>query len=179
MPPWYQIRWEELFVPSQPILETMIRGTCTYLALFLLLRFFRRQTGSLGAADLLVLILIADAAQNAMAGDYNSITDGMILIGTIVFWEYAIDWLGYHVPSLGRWIDREPLLVVEDGEILEENLRQELMTREDLFSQIRQKGVEEISGIKRSYIEGDGHISVIATPPVSSLQGTPHSSQTG
>ena len=62
MPTWLELDWQRMFVPSQPILETIIRGSATYLSLFALLRLFRRQTGSLGPADLLVLLLIADAS---------------------------------------------------------------------------------------------------------------------
>ncbi|WP_437229497.1 DUF421 domain-containing protein [Planctomicrobium sp. SH661] len=179
MPEWLSVDWRALFVPTEPLPETIIRGTCTYLALFLLLRVFRRQTGSVGAADLLVLILIADAAQNAMADNYSSITDGLLLVGTIIFWEYVIDWLAYHVKWFGKLVDREPLLVIEDGKIDEANLRQELMTRDDLLSQLRQKGVEHVSEVKKGFIEGDGHISVITDAPNKSMQNTPPNSVPG
>src|SRR5215212_1774602 len=117
MPTWLDLDWQGMFVPSQPILETVIRGTATYLSLFVLLRMFRRQTGSLGPADLLVLLLLADASQNAMAGDYKSITDGLILVVTIIGWEYLLDYLSYHVPLIGKFIDRAPLPIIEKGKI--------------------------------------------------------------
>jgi uncharacterized membrane protein YcaP (DUF421 family) len=159
-----------MFVPSQPILETIIRGSVTYLCLFVLLRLFRRQTGSMGPADLLVLLLIADASQNAMADNYDAITDGLILVATIVAWEYAIDYLSYRVAFIGRLIDRRPLLIINRGKVLDEHLRQILMSDDELLSQLRQKGIDDISLIKQSFMEGDGTISVIrfdrsATPP--------------
>lgn len=159
--PWLHLNWPLLFTPSQPILETVVRGTTTYLALFVLLRLFRRQTGSLGAADLLVLLLIADASQNALAGEYRSITDGLILVSTIVAWEYILDWLAYHVPAFGKIIERQPLVVIENGKLNQANLRKELMSEEELLSQIRQKGVDAFERVRRSFIEGDGHVSVI------------------
>ena len=161
MPSWLNLDWHQMFVPSQPVLETIIRGSVTYLCLFILLRTFRRQTGSLAPADLLVLLLIADASQNAMANDYRSITDGLILVGTIMAWEFALDYLAYHVPSLGSLIERQPLKVIENGQVNRQHLKQELMSVEELLSQLRQKGVDDISLVKRSFIEGDGHISVI------------------
>lgn len=157
----FELNLSELFIPSISILETFVRGTCTYLALFLMLRFFRRQTGSVGAADLLVLIIIADAAQNAMAANYTSITDGVLLVGTIIFWECAIDYLAYHVKWFGRWIERTPLPLIQNGAICEENLRQELMTEADLLSQIRQRGLCTLEQVQESYIEGNGRVSVI------------------
>src|SRR5688572_15654883 len=90
MPDWLNLDWHTMFVPSQPVLETMIRGSIMYLAIFALLRVFRRQAGSLGPADLLVLLLVADASQNAMASEYRSITDGLILVATIVGWESVL-----------------------------------------------------------------------------------------
>src|SRR5688572_21894983 len=128
MPEWLNLDWHRMFVPSQPVLETVLRGTATYLSLFVLLRIFRRQAGSLGAADLLVLLLIADASQNAMAGEYRAITDGLILVATIVAWEYILDWLSFYVPPLGKLIDRQPLTVIEDGKFNHEHLKRELMS---------------------------------------------------
>jgi hypothetical protein len=76
-------------------------GTIVYIALFLILRFLmKRQSGVIGIADLLVIVLIADAAQNAMAGSYESITEGVLLVLTIVFWNYVVDWLGFRFPAL-------------------------------------------------------------------------------
>jgi len=106
---WLALDWHRMFVPNTPILETVIRGSVMYLSLFCLLRVFRRQTGSIGPADLLVLLLVADAAQNGMADEYKSITEGIVLVATIIGWEFLIDWLAYRVPLLanlrkaGRW----------------------------------------------------------------------------
>jgi uncharacterized membrane protein YcaP (DUF421 family) len=161
MSDWYHVDWHTLFAPSQPLLETVLRGTFTYLALFVLLRLFRRQTGSLGPADLLVLLLIADASQNAMAGEYRSITDGLVLVGTIITWEYIIDAVSYHFPAVARWIERQPLKVIHQGRINHDHLRRELMTYDEFLSQLRQKGIDDPAKVKSSFIEGDGHISVI------------------
>ena len=161
MPAWLDLDWHRMFVPNVPILETVIRGSVMYLAMFALLRVFRRQTGSIGPADLLVLLLLADAAQNGMADEYKSITEGLILVGTIIAWEYAIDRLAYSWPAFGRLVDGEPLALIKDGRFIEENMKRELISREDLLSQLRQKGVEDPGRVLRCYLEGDGHVSVI------------------
>src|SRR5205085_2257980 len=99
-----------------PVLEIVIRGTIVYLVLFMLFRFIvKRQTGGLGISDLLVIVLIADAVQNAMAGEYKSITDGLILAGTIIFWNVTLDWLAFHFPAVRRYISPPPLLLVKNG----------------------------------------------------------------
>lgn len=156
------IDWQEIFVPTHPIHEIIIRGTFTYILLFLILRFLlKRQSGVIGIADLLVIVLIADAAQNAMASEYKSITEGAILILTIVFWNYAIDWIGYRFPALQRLTRPPPLLLIKNGEMIFRNMRQEMITTEELTSQLRQQGVEHCSEVKLAYIEGDGRISII------------------
>ena len=79
------VDWHSVFVPSIGILEVMLRGTIMYLALFAILRFIgRRQAGHFGPADLLVIVLIADAAQNGLGKDYQSVTEGIVLVLTIV-----------------------------------------------------------------------------------------------
>ena len=156
-----QIDWRSVFVPSLHIGEIILRGTIVYLFLFLVFRVLRRGAGALGISDLLVVVLIADAAQNAMASDYKSITEGLILVATIVFWDYFLDWLGYRIPLVRRLVHPAPLLLIKDGRLQRRNLRQEMITEEELRGQLREQGVETLEGVKRSYMEADGHISVI------------------
>ena len=156
------IKWQELFVPSESIPEIIIRGTITYLALFLLMRFvLKRESGSIGTADLLMIVLIADAAQNAMSNGYKSITEGVILVCTIIFWNFAIDWASYHSPSLRRVLQPQPLILVKNGRMNRHNMRKELITKEELLSELRERGVDDLSIVKEARIEEDGHISVV------------------
>jgi uncharacterized membrane protein YcaP (DUF421 family) len=156
------IDWQAMFSPEHSLIEIILRGTIMYIVLFTILRFFmKRQSGVIGIADLLVIVLIADAAQNAMAAEYKSITEGTLLVLTIVFWNYAIDWLGYHVPSLQRFTRPPPLQLIKDGQFLRRNMRQEMITIDELMSQLRQQGIEEPGMVKKAFIEGDGRISII------------------
>jgi uncharacterized membrane protein YcaP (DUF421 family) len=111
-----------------------------------------------------------------MAGEYRAITDGLILVATIIGWEYVIDLLTFHNPTLRRLIDHQPLPVIQNGKINHRNLKRELMTEEDLLSQIRLKGVDDVIQVRQSFIEGDGHVSVITDEKSSAAQaeiGTP------
>jgi uncharacterized membrane protein YcaP (DUF421 family) len=157
------IDWQSVFVPSISLLEIFVRGTLVYLMLFLFLRFFlNRETGAIGIADIIVLVLIADAAQNAMASNYNSITEGTVLVATIIFWNYLLDWLGYRFSIFRRLVRPAPLLLVKDGRMIRQNMKKELITDEELLSQLREQGIENITKVKKAYMEGDGHISVIS-----------------
>jgi uncharacterized membrane protein YcaP (DUF421 family) len=160
-----QIDWKSVFVPSVHIAEIFLRGTMVYLFLLLVLRVLRRQAGAIGISDLLVIVLIADAAQNAMASEYKSITEGIILITTIAFWDYFLDWLGYRSPRIQRLIRPGPLLLIKNGQMQRRNMRQEIITEEELMGQLRKQGVECVEDVKKCYLEGDGQISVITRNP--------------
>jgi uncharacterized membrane protein YcaP (DUF421 family) len=155
------VDWEQMFAVDTPLLEIFLRGSLMYLGIFALLRIIRREAGSLGVADLLVIVLIADAAQNGMAGDYTSITDGFVLVATIVGWSYALDWLAYHSRFLERLIHPAPTPLVKDGQPQWRHLREQLITEDELRSHLREQGVDDLSKVRRAYMEENGQISVI------------------
>lgn len=153
--------WERLFIPGGSLLELIVRGTVLYLVLFGMLRLLpRRQLGSMGVSDMLVLVLIADAAQNGMAGEYTSITEGIVLVATILFWDYGIDWLDHRFPGL-HLNNSAPRLLVSNGRMVKRNMDRESMSEDDLMSQLRQHGIEDLRRVRKAYAEGDGTISVI------------------
>ena len=94
------VDWNSVFVPAIGFAEIMVRGSLMYLGLFVIMRFMaRRQAGHFGPADLLVIVLIADAAQNGLGKEYSSVTEGLALVVTIVAWEYLLDWLAWRFPA--------------------------------------------------------------------------------
>jgi uncharacterized membrane protein YcaP (DUF421 family) len=133
-----------------------------YIALFAMLRIvLKRQTGTLGMTDLLLITLLADASQNAMAGDYKSIPDGIVLVATIIFWNYLFDWLSFKSAWFGHLIEPPPLPLIRDGKMLRRNMRRELITEDELMMELREQGLDDVSKVKQAYIESDGRISVI------------------
>jgi uncharacterized membrane protein YcaP (DUF421 family) len=143
-------------------LELMLRGTAIYWFLFLLFRVvLRRDTGSLAMADVLLLVLIADAAQNAMAGGYQSLSDGFVLIATIAGWNLLLDWLTYRFEAMRKLLEPRPLLLVRNGRLQHRNLRRQLVSHEDLMAKLRDHGIEQLSEIKAAYMESGGEISVL------------------
>jgi uncharacterized membrane protein YcaP (DUF421 family) len=158
--------WNGLFGLSVSPWELIVRGSAFYWFLFVLFRVvIRRRIGAVGVSDVLLLVIIADASQNAMAGEYRSITDGMILVGTIVGWNVLIDWLTFRVAALERLLQPPPLLLIRDGRILWRNLRVEFVSEQELLSQLRQRGIADPSEVQRAYLESDGEVSVIRRQP--------------
>lgn len=154
--------WLELFGTQMPISEIVIRGTVVYWFLLLMFRFVvRRDLGGLGIADVLLIVIVSDAAQNAMAGGYTTIGEGLVLLSTIIGWNLFVNWLAFHFPTVERLTSPPRLLLVRHGRILHGNLNRELLTVEDLMSQLRLLGVERIDQVKHAYLERGGNISVI------------------
>lgn len=160
------VDWAKVLLPRTPLLEILVRGSVTYLALFALLRFtFKREAGAASISTMLVIVLIADAAQNAMADDYASVTDGLLLVSVIIGCSFLLDWLSSRVRQMRTLTHPAPLLLVEDGRLLEENLRREIVTEEELWTQLRHQGVRTLDEVERAYLEGDGQVSVLKRTP--------------
>lgn len=142
--------------------EIVVRGTAVYWFLFLLFRFvMRRDVGAIAIADVLLLVMIADASQNAMAGDSSSIGDGCLLVATIAGWNYLLDWSSYRLPWVRRFVEPKPLLLIRDGRLLRANMRRELITVDELESRMREKGVSHFGAVRAAYLENDGEISLM------------------
>ena len=93
------VDWSEVFGLTMSPLELIARGTAMFWFLYALFRFvLRRDAGSIAMADVLLFVIIADASQNALSGAYKSVTDGMILVITIVLWNLAVDWAAFRWP---------------------------------------------------------------------------------
>ena len=154
--------WKSIFLPDTPLLEIILRGSLMYIALFTMLRvILKRQTGTLGMTDLLLITLLADAAQNAMAGEYKSLPDGIVLVGTIIFWNYFFDWLSFKNQWFARLIEPPPLPLIKSGKLLRRNMRQELISEDELMSQLREQGLDDIKNVKEAHLESDGQFSVV------------------
>jgi len=151
-----------LFAVHVPIPELVIRGSAVYWFLFLVFRFvIRRDIGSLGIADVLLLVVLADAAQNAMAGQYTSISEGFILLGTIIGWNMLLDWLSFRFRIINRFTTPRALALVRHGRFLPSNLRRERLTRDEVMTKLREQGVAHLRDVRHAYLESDGQISVI------------------
>jgi uncharacterized membrane protein YcaP (DUF421 family) len=158
----FDVDWAEVFALGLSPLELFLRGTAMYWFLFVVFRFIvRRDVGSVGVADILILVIVADAAQNAMSGEYNSVADGFVLVGTLIFWNVLLDRLRFHYPVFRKFASAPPLCLVLDGQLLRRNLRREYITEEELWTQLREQGVESLKDVKKAFLEADGKFSVI------------------
>ena len=134
-----------IFSFTVPPLELMLRGTLLYWFLIIVLRFIQRR----------------DAAQNGMIGGATSVTDGMVLIGTLGFWSHLPDYASFQFPLIQRFTSAPRLWLVREGKMLRRNMRREFITDDELKAKIRHERVEDIASVKRMYLEADGEMSLI------------------
>ena len=99
--------------------------------------------------------------KNGFAKEYKSLTEGVVLVLTIVFWDMSLNWLGYHVKIFERLLAPLPLSLVENGRMNRHNMRKELITEEELRSQMRLQGITDLRKIKRACLEPTGDISFV------------------
>ena len=170
--------WQGMFAIEMPVAEIIVRASAIYWFLFLAFRFvLRRDVGAVGIADILLLVLVADGAQNAMAGGYKTVTEGLILVSTILGWNGLLDWASTKSKLVRRFVTPRPLVLVRNGRILRANLRHEMMTLDDLQSRLRLQGVERVADVKVARLEEDGQVSIIRFDRQADNQGEPGSSR--
>lgn len=156
------IDWSEVFGLTMSPVELVARGTAMFWFLYALFRFvLRREAGSVAMADILIFVIIADASQNALSGEYKSVPDGMILVTTIVLWNVAVDWAAFRSPLLRRILEPPLLLLIRNGRINRRALSEQLMTIDDLMAKLRENDVEKVTDVKLATFESNGEFTVI------------------
>jgi uncharacterized membrane protein YcaP (DUF421 family) len=152
----------DLFHVRVSPVELIVRGTFIYWFLFAMFRFvLRRDAGGVGIADILLVVLIADASQNAMAGGYDSVAEGCVLVSTLIGWNYLVDWASFRWAAVRRLAEPTPLLLIDRGRVLARNLRREFITRDELEAQLRLNGVGSLSDVRKAFFESDGRFSIV------------------
>jgi len=154
--------WAWLVDFKVPAWELILRGSAMFWLLFLFFRVvLRRDVGAVGVADVLLVVLIADASQNAMTGGYNSVAEGAVLVSTLIAWNLAIDWMAFRFAWAYRLLEPQPLLLIRRGRVLAKNLRLQMITLAELRGHLRQHGIDRFEEVKSAWLESDGQFSFI------------------
>lgn len=154
--------WGDVFVPDGSLLESFLRGTVVYLSILVLFRIvLKRQGGSVGLPDVMLVVLVSECVSASLSAETKSIPNGLVAVSALLFWSYTLDRLSHHWPWLERLLEPRPLQLVRDGEMLRENMAAEGITEDELKTQVRLNGVENVAQVKAAFIESEGAISVI------------------
>lgn len=150
-----------MFQLETPLLELIARGAFLFILFMTVFRLLPRRTGGeLAPMDLVFLLLITEAASHSL-GDYSSLADGTVQIGTMLALNYLINRLSFHLPWFERIAEHSPLPIIKDGQTIPRNMRKELLTPEELISQLRLNGVDDIAQVRAAHVESDGRLSVV------------------
>src|SRR6266403_623745 len=159
--------WRDLFHPDIPILEKIIRPIIVYFFLIIGLRLAgKRELAQLNAFDLVVLLTLSNTVQNAIIGNDNSVTGGIIGATTLLVVNYVVvRFLYFHEP-LDRLIEGEPDVLIDHGEIRKDALEKELITLAELEEAAPKQGFASLDLIDRAILEPGGAICFLGkTPP--------------
>ena len=138
------------------------RTVIVYGALLVGLRLAgKRELGQMTPFDLVVILLIANAVQNAMVGSDTSVTGGLIAAGVLVAVNYGVALARGRIPLLKGAVEGTPTLLISDGQFVEEHLRREGLDKDEVLMAIREHGVAEVKDVRMAVLETDGSISIV------------------
>src|SRR5947209_14697715 len=147
----------DMFVMSVPVAEKIIRPILVYVFLILLLRVFgKRELAQLNPFDLVVLLSLSNTVQNAIIGDDNSISGGVIGAIGLLGINWVVVKLLYRAPRLNRLLEGSSTVLVRDGKIDKQAVRRESLTHEELMEVIHRQGFEHLSQVRRCILEPNG-----------------------
>src|SRR3954447_14195367 len=138
------------------------RTLVVYVAVLALLRLAgKRELGQMSVFDLTVILLVANAVQNAMVGSDTSLPGGLVAAGTLIVVNFAVAVASSRVPGVARLLEPAPTVLVRDGVLDRRAMRRELVTREELDTALREHGHEGIEAVRQATLESDGSISIV------------------
>jgi uncharacterized membrane protein YcaP (DUF421 family) len=151
-----------LFDMTTPWYEILLRTFVVYMTVLVLLRLAgKRELGQMTPFDLVVILVIANAVQNAMTGGDNSLIGGILAAATLTIVNIAVGRWGSRVPFFRRLVASEPTLLLRDGKPLQEALDKERIDVEELEMAARQHGIADLKDVTAAVLEEDGSISII------------------
>src|SRR5579862_2401629 len=143
-------------------MDLVLRATVVSWFLLLLTRVIgKRELSRLQPFDLVLLIILGDALQQGLTQDDYSITSAVLVVGTIAVLQVIVSWLSYRFPRTRAILDGEPIIIVQDGKVIERNLKRERLTVEEIAEQARQHQISHLSDIRFAVLETSGVISFI------------------
>jgi uncharacterized membrane protein YcaP (DUF421 family) len=142
--------------------EVVLRTALVYLGLLLAMRVAgKREVGQMKPFDLVTLLIISNAVQNAMVGQDSSVVGGLVAATVILLLNFTVEWLRHRYLLAQQVFEGSPTLIVNDGHFVTDHLRQEQLSEEDVLQAMREHGVDDVQQVKSAVLEVDGSISII------------------
>ena len=144
-------------------MDIVLRATAMFAFLNLLIRLLgKRELGQMTPFELVLLIVMGDLIQQGVTHNDFSLTGGLLAICTFAFWALALSWTTYLFPKAKDLLEGAPRVIVRNGELIEENMRRDRLTRDEVLSEMRLAGIGRLSEVAWAILEPQGKISFIA-----------------
>ena len=139
-------------------------SVCVYFFIILAIRLFgKKELAQLSVYDLVFILLISNAVQNAMVGPDSTLTGGLVAAGSLFVINYILKQLQLRYPKFGKAIQGDAIMLVFQGKILSSHMKNAGITEDELMEVIREHGVASVSKVDLAVLEVDGNISVLST----------------
>lgn len=146
-----------------PILDVVVRSLCVYLFMVIAIRLFgKNQLSQLNAGDVVLLLLISNAVQNAMVGENTSLQGGLVAALVLFIANFIVKRFMFTSKKFESFLEDDPVILIKDGKIDQDALNKVKISRDELDEAVREHGVDGIKNVKLSVLEVDGNISVIS-----------------
>lgn len=143
-------------------MDLVIRAVVIFLFILLVTRVVgRRQLGEMEPFDLILLVVLGDLVQQGITQSDESVTGTLIVISTISLMSVAVSWISFRSRAARRITEGEPIVLVQDGHVIERNMRRERITIDDLQEEARRAQIASVGELRWAILEDDGHISCI------------------
>ncbi len=158
--------WKDMFVLGGPILEKILRPVIVYIFLIVGLRLSgKRELAQLNPFDLIVLLTLSNTVQNAIIGNDNSVTGGIIGAASLLAINYLVVRFLYDHRKIDQLVEGRADVLIEDGKVHEQKLKRELITKEELAAAARKQGFDSLSEVRQCVLEPGGTLSFTARKP--------------
>jgi len=158
--------WTNMFALGVPIAEKILRPIIVYIFLIVGLRLSgKRELAQLNPFDLIVLLTLSNTVQNAIIGNDNSVTGGIIGAASLLAINYLVVRFLYDHRKIDQLVEGRADVLVEDGKIHEQKLKRELITKEELAAAARKQGFDTLSDVRQCILEPGGTLTFIAKKP--------------
>jgi uncharacterized membrane protein YcaP (DUF421 family) len=144
-------------------MDLVFRAAVVFAFVFLVTRIVgRRQLSQLEPFDLILLVVIGDLVQQGVTQSDESVTGALIVISTIALLSFAVSWISFRSRKLRLVTEGEPIVLVQNGRVIERNMRRERITREDVEEEARRQQITSIADLRWAILEDGGRISCIS-----------------
>ncbi len=149
--------WHDIFTVGAPVVEKMLRPVIVYLFMVIALRIFgKRELAQLNPFDLVVLLSLSNTVQNAIIGNDNSLSGGLIGAFTLLAVNYLVIRFLFRHRRLDQVFEGKPTVLIDDGKVLRDALAKELLTQSELMTVLHRQGFDSIADVQRCVLEPGG-----------------------